>query len=449
MPPKLGRWIVCPLVLVIHIPSFLLRGNGLKGEDVLKGRTVMMIHDLKRQGLSVLAIARRTGHDPKTVRKYLNAGLEAPIYGPRAPRGSVLDAYAVYIRGKLKAFPDLSAARPFREVGELGYQGSLTTVKDFVRSVRPSSPPVFERRFETAPGKQAQVDFAYFQTTFENEPEQARVVWLFSMVLGHSRYLFARFVSRQTLDAVVRCHMAAFAGFAGVPGEVLYDRMKTAVLGEDTEGRIIFNKTLLDLAGHYGFVPKACKPYRAKTKGKVERPFRYIRQDFFLGRSFRDLDDMNQQLDHWLDTVANARIHGTTNRVVCEAFADEQATLQALPAMAFNTVLKLERRITKDGMISVDGNLYSVPDGTRRRAVEVHVLADKVRIFEADTLIAEHRILAGRNQRSLLPGHRSRKQPQPTRAEHLGDDPDDAVWQRPLAIYDEAARAIADAGTAS
>jgi len=406
----------------------------------------MMIHDLKRQGLSILAIARRTGHDPKTVRKYLNSGLEPPVYGPRAPRGSALDAYADYIRGKLKAYPDLSAARLFREVREMGYMGGLTTVKDFVRSVRPSFPRVFELRFETAPGKQAQMDFAYFQTTFADEPETARVVWLFSMVLGHSRTLFARFVFRQTLDAVIRCHMAAFEGFDGVPGEVLYDRMKTAVIGEDEDGQVIFNKTLLDLAGHYGFVPKACRPYRAKTKGKVERPYRYIRQDFFLGRTFRDIDDMNRQLDQWLEMVANARVHGTTNRVVSEAFAEEKPHLQALPVHPFRSVLKFERRITKDGMVSVDGNLYSVPDGTRKRAIEVHVLADVVRIFENTILVAEHPVLAGRNQRSVLPGHRRRDRANPRGVAHVLAGPGDAVWQRPLSVYDEAARVIAASG---
>jgi len=420
---------------------------------VLRGKDVMMIHDLKRQGLSVLTIARRTGHDPKTVRKYLDNGLEPPVYGPRAPRGSLLDPYADYIRGKLKAFPELSAARLYREARAMGYAGGLTTVKIFVRSVRPSPPTVFERRFETAAGRQAQVDFAYFQTTFADQPEQVRVVWLFSMVLGHSRFLFARFVSRQTLDAVIRCHMAAFDAFGGVPGEVLYDRMKTAVIGEDSEGQVVFNDTLLDLAGHYGFVPRACRPYRAKTKGKVERPFRYIRQDFFLGRTFRDLDDMNRQLADWLESVANARVHGTTNRVVGEAFVEEQPALSAPPAFPFRSVLKLERRITRDGMISVDGNLYSVPDGTRKRAVEVHVLADRIRIFEAAALIAEHPVLAGRNQRSLLPGHR-----RPRKTEHPGPGdgpadglvggPGDAVWRRDLSVYDEAARIMAGHGAA-
>ena len=117
----------------------------------------------------------------------------------------------------------------------------------------------------------------------------------------------------------LRCHIQAFAALGGVPIEILYDRMKTAVTGEDDGGHIVYNRSLLALAQHYRFQPRACRPYPAKTKGKVERPFSYIRQDFFLGRSFRNLDDLNAQLIGWLDTVANARVHGTTQCVVAEA----------------------------------------------------------------------------------------------------------------------------------
>jgi len=105
---------------------------------------------------------------------------------------------------------------------------------------------------------------------------------------------------------------------------------------------IVYNRTLLAFARHYGYLPKACKAYRAKTKGKVERPFRYIREDFFLGRSFRNLDDLNAQFRQWLDQVANARIHATTKRVVAEHFAGERPALQPLTAGAFQAVLRLE-----------------------------------------------------------------------------------------------------------
>ena len=218
-----------------------------------------------------------------------------------------------------------------------------------------------------------------------------------------------RFVQRQTMPSVLACHRAAFEAIGGVPREILYDRMKTAVIGEDEDGRVVYNRTLGEFAKHYGYLPKACRAYRPETKGKIERPFRYIREDFFLGGVFRYLDDLNAQFNRWLSTVANPRLHATTGRIVNEAFAEEIQALQPLPLVAFGAVLKLERRISHEGMVSVGGNYYSVPDATRRRVVEVHSLADEIRIFEDDRLIARHPVLEGRRQRSLLDGHRRQR----------------------------------------
>ena len=204
-------------------------------------------------------------------------------------------------------------------------------ITDLLRDLRPPRTTGFEVRFETPPGEQAQVDFAQFVVEFTDEPGVKRIVWLFSMVLGYSRLIWARFVLHQDLQTVLRCHIAALEAIGGVPREILYDRMKTAVIGEDLDGLVIYNRALLDLARHYGFQPRACRPYRAKTKGKVERPFRYIREDFFLAGSFRNLEDLNGQLRHWLDTVANPRVHATTRRVVNEAFAEERSALKPLP----------------------------------------------------------------------------------------------------------------------
>ncbi|MDF3101836.1 Mu transposase domain-containing protein, partial [Burkholderia semiarida] len=131
-----------------------------------------------------------------------------------------------------------------------------------------------------------------------------------------------------------------------------------------------------------------CKAYRAKTKGKVERPYRYIRQDFFLARRFQNLADLNRQLREWLDTVANVRVHGTTHRVVAQHFSEERPTLQALPAGTFNGVIRLERRVSHEGLVSIGGNYYSVPDRTRKRVLDVHSLAHEIRIYEDGELLA-------------------------------------------------------------
>lgn len=407
---------------------------------------VVMILELHRQGLSVSAIARTTGFDRKTVRRYIDRGLEPPTYGPRKPRPRLLDPFFGYLRERVAAYPDLTGARLLRELKERGYRGGYSAVTDFLRDIRPAAETGFEVRFETPPGEQGQVDFAQFQVVFTDEPTTPRIVWLFSMVLGYSRLIWARFVAHQDLATVLRCHVAAFEALGGAPRELLYDRMKTAVTGEGDQGGIVYNRSLIDLARHYGFHPRACKPYRAKTKGKVERPFRYIRADFFLAGRFRNLDDLNEQLRRWLGQVANPRVHATTRRVVNEAFAEERPHLRPLPLAPFRSVLRLERRISRDGMVSVGGNLYSVPDSTRRRVVEVHTLADEIRIFEDGMLIAAHPVLEGRHQRCVAPGHRqaaSRSRRWPTGGGSLITRTGDVVAQRPLDFYDAVARRLA------
>lgn len=406
----------------------------------------MMILDLHRQGLKVAVIARQVGVDRKTVRKYIALGLEVPTYGPRQPRERVLDPWLDYLKARLEAYPGLSAQRLLREISERGYIGGYSTVRDTVRALRPvggGSP--FAVRFETPPGQQAQVDFAQFRVRFSGAPDSVQVVWLFSMVLGFSRLIWGRFAQRQTMQTVLACHRAAFEAIGGVPREILYDRMKTAVLGEDEDGRVIYNRTLAEFARHYGFLPKACRAYRPETKGKVERPFRYIREDFFLGGTFRDLDDLNFQFGNWLSSVANPRVHATTGRIVNEAFSEEKPTLQLLPLIPFGAVLKLERRISHEGMVSVGGNYYSVPDATRKRMVEVHSLADEICIFEDDRLIARHPLLEGRRQRSLLEGHRRQYRPKDENPVPHGFS-GELVTRRSLDFYAAVAHQMATTG---
>jgi transposase len=417
-----------------------------EGDSVIKLGELVMILDLHRQGMSVSAIARQCGLDRKTVRRYIERGLEPPAYGPRKPRPALLDPFTVYLRERVTAYPGLSGARLLRELKERGYQGGYTAVTDYLREIRPAAERAFEVRFETPPGEQGQVDFAQFQVVFTDEPSTRRVVWLFSMVLGYSRLIWARFVVHQDLATVLRCHVAAFEALGGAPRELLYDRMKTAVTGPGEDGGIVYNRALIDLARHYGFHPRACRPYRAKTKGKVERPFRYIRQDFFLARSFRNLEDLNDQLRRWLETVANPRLHASTRRIVNEAFAEERPHLRPLPLAPFRSVLRLERRISREGMVSVDSNFYSVPDATRRRAVEVHTLTEEIRIFEDGVLIAAHPVLEGRHQRRVAPGHRKGAA---ARARRSVDGAvvltraGDLVAQRSLEFYDAVARRLA------
>ena len=436
---------------VNNSPMLLALAGG--SGTVIKIGELVMILDLHCQGLSVSAIARQLGIDRKTVRGYIAKGLEPPTYKKRSPSPGIVAPFAPYLRERLAAYPGLTGRRLYRELKERGYQGGYTAVTDMLRELRPPRTGNFEVRFETPPGEQAQVDFAQFDVTFTDEPGVRRIVWLFSMVLGYSRLIWARFVVHQDLQSVLRCHIAALEAIGGAPREILYDRMKTAVIGEDVDGLVIYNRALLDLARHYGFLPRACRPYRPKTKGKVERPFRYIREDFFLGGSFRNLDDLNGQLRHWLDTVANPRVHATTHRIINEAFAEEKTALNPVPLTPYQAVLRLERRASHEGMVSVGGNLYSVPDTTRRRVLDVHVLADAIRIFEDGELIATHVPLEGRGERRLDPAHRktapmSRRRPTEAGGAIVIRRPGDLTVRRSLDFYEAVGRRLAAQGGA-
>ena len=322
-----------------------------------------MIHDSRRQALGIAAIARQTGLDRKTVRKHLGQGLQAARYGPRQPRPRLLEPYEDYLRGHVAAFPGLSGRRLWREIAERGHIGGYTAVTDFLREARPPAQAGFELRFETPPGRQAQADFAHFKAVFDDEPGHVRTVWLFSMVLGHSRWLWGRFCAGQNLQTVLRCHIAAFQAMGGVPAEILYDRMKTAVVGEEPDGTVTYNPALVDLLGHYGAVPRACRAYRAQTKDKVERPFRHVRQDFFLARRFRSLDDLNRQFDRWRTTLANPRtaavkarksVYRTTLAELVEALAKARRADRLAEKIRFFTRTSL-LIVDEIGYVTIDG----------------------------------------------------------------------------------------------
>jgi len=169
----------------------------------------------------------------------------------RVRRGRARSRRSRAICKRLAAFPQLTGRRLHRELRELGYTGGYSILTDFLRDIRPTEPAPFEVRFETPPGRQAQVDFAHFRTLFTDEPGTERILWLFSLVLGHSRMLWARFVLHQDLPALLRCQAAAFEALGGVPEHILYDRMRTVFSREDPEaGHIIYNRTLLEFARH-------------------------------------------------------------------------------------------------------------------------------------------------------------------------------------------------------
>ena len=376
-----------------------------------------MILDLARQGLTVTAISRRTGHDRKTIRKYIARGLEPPNYQPRAAGPGLIRPFEAYLRERLERFPELTGRRLWRELGELGFAGGYSTVTEFLRAIRPAPVKAFERRFETPPGKQGQVDFAFFKTEFTDEPGVERIVWLFSLVLGHSRMMWARFVFRQDLATVLRCHVAAFEALGGVPEQILYDRMKTAVMGERTRRRRLQRQA----PGPGHATTAACRRpagpigprRRARWSGRSAMCARTSSWPAASATSTISTPSSRQ----WLDAGGQpprARHHPPGRRRALRRGAARSCS--RLPAGPFSAVLTWSAGSRARAWSRVGGNLYSVPDSTRRRIVEVQVTASEVRILEDGERIAAHPVLEGRGRRRIAEGHRT--MPAPVNSRH-------------------------------
>jgi transposase len=293
------------------------------------------IRVLARQGMGIREIARQMGCSRNTVKRYLR-DVEAGRYGPRAPRPTKLDAFKPCVRARIEAARPhwIPAVVLLREIRERGYAGGLTQLKAFIAPMKaaPAEPVV---RFETAPGEQMQVDFTVIRRG--REPLLA-----FVATLGYSRASWVRFTTREDTETMVACLRAAMLEFGGVPQHVLFDNAKSVVIDRDAygEGLHRWNKALLELAEEYGFTPRLCRPYRAKTKGKVERFNGYLKGSFLvpLAATLRasglrlDAQAANAHIGRWLAEVANARIHGTTAERPDRRLAIERAALMALPS---------------------------------------------------------------------------------------------------------------------
>jgi transposase len=307
--------------------------------------TRMLLRHYLEQGTSKSVLARQLGVSRDTIHRWMRDGeldrdvdTDAVQYGPRPPVPTRLDRYKPIIEARLAAYPELSAVRLLDEIRAAGYTGGYSQLTAFVQRVRPTPPAEPVIRFETPAGRQAQVDFARFRF-----PWGIRYALL--VVLGYSRLLWCRFYPRQDMAALIDGIEDAFVAFGGVPQELLFDQMK-AVITRDLRlegGALVRNAEFLRFAHHWGFTPRACRPYRAQTKGKVERPVRYLRGNFVYGRTFLHDADLDQQRQAWLDRVANVRLHGTTRARPRDRFdREERFLLQPLAARRY-TSLVIER----------------------------------------------------------------------------------------------------------
>ncbi|MBX3709914.1 MAG: IS21 family transposase [Gammaproteobacteria bacterium] len=297
----------------------------------------MEVKILFRQGKSIREISKTLHISRNTVRRYLRRE-EKPNYKMRRVQKPIkLAPFHDYLKNRVKdAHPHwLPATVLFQEIHEQGYDGGMTVLRAYLRTLKPikEADPVV--RFETRPGQQMQVDWIEFGRGKHH-------LSAFVATMGYSRASFVEFVTNERLETLLSCHEKAFEFFGGVPQEILYDNMKTVVLARDAYApkQHRFHPGFLDFANHFGFIPKLCRPYRAKTKGKVERFNRFLRYSFYnplvsrlkpLGLTV-DIELGNYEVKRWLRDIANQRVHATTGQVPAVKLQEEKQWLQPLPA---------------------------------------------------------------------------------------------------------------------
>jgi transposase len=395
-----------------------------------------MIREMKQKGMNITQIADELGRDRKTVRKWLEKKPEG--YQRTTTKPGKLDPFQDYIRQRMEE-GCLNAVVLFDEIKAKGYTGKETLLRNFMRPLRPAVATKATERFETPPGKQAQVDWG--QVTVDWDGKKKRL-YAFVMVLGYSRMMYVEFTEDERLDTLMGCHLRAMQYFGGRTETCLYDNMKTVVRGLDEKGEVVWNDRFAAFAHHHGFQLRRCQPYRARTKGKVENGVGYVKKNFWPRvRSFTGLHDLNLQARLWMDRVANVRIHGTTHEKPGDRWRDEG--LEWFNLTPFEQVERHVRRVSNDALVSFEANRYSVPHAYIGQVI--HVQDDKngtLHFYHGDEEIAHHDKQTGKHQavinREHFKGirktsHQKVRQPHP----RLVSEPAPDVTERSLSFYDQ------------
>ena len=353
---------------------------------------ILRYHFVEHWGVNT--IAEQLGIHHSTVDRVLSqAGLPK---AERSQRASIVDPYHPMILEQLEKFPRLSAARLLVMAQERGYRGGASQFRAHVSRLRPRKPAEAYLRLHTLPGEQGQMDWGHFGHLQVGRAKHALMA--FVLVLSWSRQIFLRFHLNARSDAFLHGHAAAFETWGGVPRVLLYDNLRSAVLGRRGD-TIEFNPSLLALAAHYRFEPRPVALARGNEKGRVERSIRHIRDNFFAARQWSDLEDLNAQAASWRRGASGQRpCAGDPQLTVREAFEKERAQLLALPDNPFVAEEVHTLGVGKTPYVRFDRNDYSVPHTLVRRKLTVRVSPATVRVLDAGELVAEHTRVYGKGE---------------------------------------------------
>ncbi len=399
---------------------------------MVKGTERMDIIEMRREGHSISAIARSCGHSRNTIRSILRRGEPAP----RKARAGKLDEHRSRIAQQI-----LDGRPPQRILDDLRLTGVEISRAQFYRLVgkleqdRKCAEKVTVR-YETDPGQQAQMDWGEFgEFTIGGVKTK---LYGFFMILSWSRFHYAELSTSMQLDVFLACHQRAFESFGGVPRSVLYDNMKQVRSGPEK-----LNPLLVDFAGHHGYAVKTCRPYRPRTKGKVERLIGYFRKNCELPREFATLEEAQAAIAAWC-RQANARVHGTTREVPKHRLSQELPRLTPWSQIRPWSGQAVTRKVDNEAMVNFGGSRYSLPPEQAGRKVEIKLEAATIKISLGGVILASHRPARRKGEEVHHPDHLAAKwklTDQRSARKPPADDPpaipDTPVQGRCLNIYEQ------------
>jgi len=352
-----------------------------------------------QHGLKCSQIARELNLDYRTVEKWFGQKHYQPRKSPR--RASKLDPFKVQIVRMLEAHP-YTAAQIFQRLREDDFDGGYTIVKEYVRKVRPPKIKAF-LKLSFAPGECAQVDWGSYGSIAVGETR--RRLSFFVMVLCYSRMMYVEFSVSQTMEHFLGCHQNAFEWFGAVPGKVMVDNLKSAVLKRIVGKDPVFNPKYLDFANHHGFTIVPCAVGKGNEKGRVESGVGYVKKNFLSGLNIPDFNALNPAVIHWLNTVANVRVHGETGKRPVDRFQRERQSMLQLPPHAYDIATIDQVRASRQFRVAVDGNRYSVPAEYAGALLTLKAYPDRICVYHREKLIARHVRTYDRGKDFELPDH--------------------------------------------
>ena len=352
-----------------------------------------------QHGLKCSQIARELNLDYRTVEKWL----DKKHYQQRksARRASKLDPFKGQILRMLETHP-YSAVQILQRIREDNFDGGYSIVKEYVRKVRPPKIKAF-LKLSFAPGECAQVDWGSYGSVAVGETR--RRLSFFVMVLCYSRMMYVEFTVSQTMEHFLGCHQNAFEWFGAVPGKVMVDNLKSAVLKRIVGKDPVFNPKYLDFANHHGFTIVPCAVGKGNEKGRVESGVGYVKKNFLSGLDIPDFNALNPAVIHWLNTVANVRLHGQTGKRPVDRFQRERQAMIKLPSHAYDIATIDQVRASRQFRVAVDGNRYSVPAEYAGALLTLKAYPDRICIYHQQKLIARHVRTYDRRQDIELPDH--------------------------------------------